>query len=403
MPPKLLGRVTAKPAADLIAAVGINVHMAYSRTPYTNVEKVQQAVQYLGITNLRDVTPMADAKAYDYLASHGSRFDFILRAETANDLPQTLQRLEGLMQRHPGCIASIEGLNEANHWPAKYKGLTGYPASIAVQRDLYAAVKASPTLRAVPVYSLTLGGAGPADYDKLGDLSDFADLGNAHIYFGNGGTPSSVWDRAYELNRRATLRLPKTVVTETGYTTSAAAPQGVNEQVQAKYLLTLLVEAWQKEVPRVFIYQLVDDSQDETNWTRGLGLYRFDWTPKAAANALHVLTSALLSSTGSQAPATGSLNYYVESSKAGTSDLLVSKANGSFDLLVWNEQKIWDGNARRELSAETVKVSLSLPQGYSKIQIVDPLNAQRRTVSANAGRFEFDLGDHPLIVELGAG
>ena len=161
--------------------------------------RVLEATQYLGIMNLRDASPTANTKPYDTLADQGRRFNFFLRAEAAGEMPQVVQRLEQMMQRHPGCIISIEGLNEANNWPAKYKELTGYPASIAVQRDLYASIKASPTLRGVPVNSLTLGGAGAADYEKLGDLSAFADQGNVHIYFGNGGTPSSIWDRAYEL------------------------------------------------------------------------------------------------------------------------------------------------------------------------------------------------------------
>jgi serralysin len=398
-PPTLLGFKEARKAADLVAALGVNVHMAYNHTPYTNVEKVQEAAKFLGIANLRDVSPMTNTHPNDTLAGHGNHFDFILRSETVNDLPQTLQRIAELQQRHPGCVASIEGLNEANNWPAKYKGQTGYPASIAVQRDLYAAVKAASGLHGVLVYSMTLGGAGIGDYEKLGDLSDYSDQGNVHIYFG-GSPPSSVWDRAFELNRHATQRLSKTVVTETGYTTSSGVPQRVDEETQAKYLLTVLVEAWQKAVPRVFIYQLVNDSLDESNWTRGLGLYRFDWTPKPSANAIHTLTTTLLSgSPAKPSNSESSLEYDISASKSGTGSLLVKKADGSFDLLVWNEQKIWDTNTHQPIPVQNVRVSLTLPQTYTRIQVVDPMNGKRQTVNVSGTRFEFDLPDHPVIIE----
>ena len=181
-------------------------------------------------------------------------------------------------------------------------------------------------------------------------------------------------------------------------------PQFVDEQVQAKYLLTLVAQAWQKGVSRVFIYQLVNDSLDESNWTRGLGLLEFDWSRKPAADAFHYLTTTLQSGSASRAASGASaLDYDISTPKAGSASLLIRKADGTFDVLVWKEQKIWDGNARKEIPADSFRVSLTLPPGYSRVQVVDPLNGRRQTVSLNSGHFEFDLGDHPLIVETAAG
>jgi hypothetical protein len=401
-PPTLMGTQEARRATDLVSSVGVVVHLTYNQTPYADTGKVQQALSYTGIGTIRDATPPPDTRPYDYLASHGIKFDFVLRAEAAPELPATVRRLEAFAQRHPGAIAAIEGLNEVNNWPAKYKGLEGFPAAIAVQRDLYAAVKSSPTLKGVPVYALTLGVAGPADYAKLGDLSKIADFGNAHIYFPKGTPPSVVWNRAYELARQPTMRLAQSVVTETGYTTSKDSPHGVDEQVQAKYLLTLVVEAWFKRVPRVYIYQLVNDSLDETNWTRGLGLYRFDWTPKPAADAFHNLTSALLPA-GSPTAATRqqpSLDLQdVRSTKDNVNSLAVRKTDGTVALIFWREQNLWDGEARKEIPTTTAQISLLLASGYSHVTVFDPLDGKRTQISPHNGRFDFDLPDHPLVIE----
>jgi hypothetical protein len=386
-----------------VDSLGVNLHLYYRGTPYANFEKVAEALSYLGISHVRDVTPLPDTRPYDYLANNGIRFDLFLRGETVNEMPQTIQRLEAFMQRHPGSIASIEGMNEVNNWPAKYKGETGFPAAIAVQRDLYSAVKASPVLHGLPVYMFTLGAGGPADYDRLGDLSSLADAGNAHIYFGNGAPPNAVWDGAYALARRSTPRLPQAVVTETGYTTSTKHPQGVDEQVQAKYTLTLVAEAWAKSVPRIFFYQLADDTAEDSDWTRKLGLYRFDWSKKPVADALHNLTSTLLAGSGTTGTNTGqtaTLNYGVSPSGDGTQSLLVRQGNGALGLILWKERKIWDGNTRKASAAEPTRTTLTLGGNYSTVEVVDPLDNSKQTVRANGGRLELDLGDHPLIVEI---
>lgn len=400
-PPTMVGFKEFRSAVELVNSLGVVAHVTYNQTPYANIEKVRQALDYTGIINVRDATPTSDTSRYDYLASHGTKFDFVLRAEAAPELTGTVQRLEAFVQRHPGAISSIEGMNEINNWPAKYKGQEGFPAAIAVQRDLYSAVKSSLTLKGVPVYGLTLGAAGPSDYARLGDLSDIADEGNAHIYFPKGAPPSSVWDRAYELARLPTPRLPQAVVTETGYTTSKDNPHGVDEQVQAKYLLTLVAQAWAKKVPRTFIYQLVNDSRDETNWTRGLGLYRFDWTAKPAAGAFHNLTGVLLSGgTSLAAKPKPSLDFDIRSTKDNVNSLAVLKQDGGLDLIIWREQKIWDGDARREIPAEPTHSSLMLPDAHSQVSLVDPLDGKRTTVPARNGRFDFDLPDHPVVVEI---
>jgi trimeric autotransporter adhesin len=406
-PPVITSPRQSVSAGELINSIGVVTHVMYNKTPYANLQKVQEALNYTGIVNVRDMSPPPDTSRYDYLASHGTRFDFVIGADAVATLSDTVHRMETFLQQHPGAISSIEGMNEINNWPAKYKGKDGFAAAVLVQQDLYKAIKASPILKSIPVYNLTLGAASPADYAKLGDLSSYADQGNAHIYFPQGGAPSTVWDKAYLTARASTLRLPAAVVTETGYTTSKNSPHGVDEATQAKYILMLLAEVWSKKVPRTFIYQLVDDSTDQSNWTAGLGLYRYDWTAKPAATAVHNLTSRLLpGGTGAvtAAAASGELanfGFALSATKNGVGSIAIQKPGGAISVLIWREQPLWDGSAKRELATDDAQVSvLPAAAGSSQATLYDPLTDKASAVTQKNGAFSLQLTDHPLLLEF---
>jgi hypothetical protein len=407
-PPVITSPRQVVSAVDLINSLGTVTHVMYNQTPYANIQKVQEALSYTGIVNVRDMAPMGDTSKLDYLAGHGTRFDFVIGANMVAALPDTVHELEVFLQKHPGSISSIEGMNEVNNWPAKYKGKDGFAAAVLVQQDLYTAVKASPILKSIPVYNLTLGAGTPSDYAKLGDLSGFADQGNAHIYFPRGAPPSAIWDKAYLGARASTPRLPAAVVTETGYTTAKNSPHGVDETTQAKYILTLIAEVWSKKVPRTFIYELVNDSQDESNWTGGLGLYRYDWTAKPAATAVHNLTSRLLPggvSAMTAAAAASSdrpnVEFALSATKNGVGSISIAKSGGAIVVLIWREQPLWDGSAKRELATDDAQVSL-MPAvgGSSQATVYDPLTNKATSVAQKNGTFSFQLTDHPLLVEF---
>jgi len=130
----------------------------------------------------------------------------VIRRETVDELPKVVASLEDFARRHPRSIVALEGLNEIKIWPANYRGDTSFAGATAVQCELYRlARKPDSPLRELPVIALTLGGASQRDHDRLGDLSDCADFGNAHVYFDT-RPPGSSWRFARELARRATAR-----------------------------------------------------------------------------------------------------------------------------------------------------------------------------------------------------
>jgi trimeric autotransporter adhesin len=392
-------------AVDATAALqrlGVVTHLDYRDTPYNDLEKVRGALSYIGLHTLRDMTPLANKRPYDALARDGFHFNFVIRSETINELPKTVAALEQFARRYPGSIVAIEGLNEIKYWPASYRGDKSFAGATAAQCELYGLVhNPASNLRELPVIALTLGGASKRDHDVLGDLSDCADVGNSHIYYG-AKPPTLSWDFARRLARQATARKPSMAVTETGYAT-IDNDQGVPEDVQAKYLLFLVSRALREDIPLTFIYQLVDD-RDRHDWSYRLGLYRHDWTPKPAAHAFHHFTRLLRGETKDAKPgkrAARGVIFALNGNTAGVESFTVRRDDGSLAILLWREIDLWDPAARKHISPRPRRVTLTIDAPAARLG--DPLTGDTvnlRTVKSPGGHgsLTVELIDRPLIV-----
>ncbi len=381
--------------------LGMVTHLDYRGTPYENLEKVRAALSYIGLDTLRDMTPLANTRPYVSLASDGFRFNFVIRSEAVNELPKTVTSLEQFARRYPGAIVAIEGLNEIKFWPASYRGDKSFAGARAAQCELYRLVhEPASNLRDLPVIALTLGGASKRDHDELGDVSDCADIGNAHIYFDQ-RPPSALWDFARNLARQATARRATMAVTETGYSTINGS-KGVPEDVQAKYLLVLAARALQEKVPLTFFYQLVDD-REERDWSYFLGFYRHDWTPRPAAHAFHHFTQALRgerndANSAGRAPALP--KFTLSGDADGVESLALRRDDGSIAILLWREVDLWDAAAQTRRVARQRRLSLTIDARGARL--VDALTgeiASLRIVKREASHssFNIDLVDRPVI------
>jgi hypothetical protein len=394
--------VDAPAATAALRRLGVVTHLDYRGTPYENLERVRGALSYIGLHTLRDMTPLANTRPYVALAEAGFRFSFVIRRETVDELPKTVASLEEFARRHPGSIVAIEGLNEIKYWPASYRGDKSFAGARAAQCELFGLVK-EPTsnLRELPVIALTLGGASERDHDVLGDLSDCADVGNSHIYYG-AKPPRSSWDFARRLARPATARKPTMAITETGYAT-IDDDKGVPEDVQAKYLLFLVSRALREDVPLTFIYQLVDD-RDKPDWSYRLGLYRHDWTPKPAAHAFHHFTRLLRGDTKAAQtgkPARPHARFALGGDSAGIESLALRRDDGSLAVLLWREVDLWDPAARKPIDPRSRRATLTIDAPAARLG--DPLTGDvvsLRGVKSIDGHksFTFELVDRPMIV-----
>ena len=199
-------------AAAFLDALGVNTHIGSE--PYNDPAKLASLLSYLGIRNVRQSSPI-DALSLSNmqaLGKLGARFDLIINGGGPVNLAGAL----GTAREMAPYLNAIEGVNEAAIWPVSYGGLGGVDAAVALQKDLYAAVKADPALSQAAVYVFTLGGVDPGAFPSIGDLSAYTDYANVHSYPPHGLRPCFVIHAAIDGGRTNAPSKP-VVLTETGY------------------------------------------------------------------------------------------------------------------------------------------------------------------------------------------
>jgi hypothetical protein len=300
---------------------------------------------------------------------------------------------DNFVANHPGAIAAIEGPNEINNFPITYNGLTGANAAIAFQNDFYAAAKADPALRDVPIYSFTLGaGAIPTGgYDAV----------SIHPYSHWGKQPWAIEQKALG----AAPSGAGVEFTELGFSTLPSNSEwGVDKLTQAKLTLNAILDAKALGVQNVYLYEHLDAYADPlgTKVVNHFGLFDINNNPKPAAVALHNLTT-ILSDTGAGAASftPSALPYTLSNLPATGSSLLLEKSNGAYDIVVWNEPQIWNSTTHSEIANASTNVTVSLGARYAEVDVFDPLSGSAPIrVLHNVSQFTVAVKDHPVIVEI---
>ncbi len=133
-----------------------------------------------------------------------------------------------------------------------------------------------------------------------------------------------------------------------------------------------------------FIYQLRDGEGGDGHE----GLFNSNSTPKLAATYIHNLTAILANKTPVVPP--GSLDYSITDQPATVHDLLIQKSDGTFELVVWDENVGGSDN-----------VTVNLGHPYPTVNIYDvtvgALPTQKLT---HSNCIPLKLSDHALIIEL---
>lgn len=397
-------------AADVLDGIGVNIHIAYSDTAYAAVDRVRGALAYAGIGHVRNLLqshigePAAGVHLEAFARTSDVRFTFVA---TDPDLPRAHAWLDRFAAQFPGRIAAVEGPNEVDHWPIGYAGLSGRPAAVRYQGDLYAAVHGDRALAGAAVYAAT--GLGAAASEDLSPVMDFA---NEHPYPRNGAPPAAHLPLEIEATHRAIAPSRPMVITETGYPTQIAHPEvgfgrdGVSEEVQARYLLDLLFDFRKAGVARTYLYELLDEKPDPAGRSIELhyGLFHGDGTPKLAATALHNLT-ALLRDGGRDAAsfAPAPLAITVTGLPESGARMTLAKADGSYLVVVWAEPPIWDAAAGRPIAPGAHAVDIALAGGARTLAVYDPLTGPARIAGPLvASHVTVTVTDHPVLIEVGA-
>ena len=397
--------VRVMPADAFLDTLAVNTHVNYTDGAYANVQNIADDLAWLGIRHVRDASPASGAapfSSYVYLAQRGIKFDFLVHG----DITESIEQIARLSAAVPGSIASVEGLNEINNWPPTYRGLTGTPAGLAVQREIYTRVHASPELAGVSVYDLTGYETKPVE-----SRANAADYANQHFYPQNGEQPS------YEANGDRWLgnaidsvkkfQLP-IVMTEFGY---FSMPQsgwymlGVDEPTQAKGILNGYMGAAAAGVKRTYVYELLDQKPDPQNKNNELhyGLFRYDNNAKPVAHAIRNLTSMLRADSVRQAngAARGALAYALSGMPASANSLLLQKKDGRFVLVLWNETPIWDRAAGTPLSSPPANVEVDFGATASRVDLYDPtVSADPLASHRDVRKLGVAIPDHPILLEV---
>jgi hypothetical protein len=390
-------------AADFIHSLGVNTHLG--NPSYDNVGLVLDQLAYIGVHHIRDwfpeqIWPLQYAQI-STLASAGVKLDALLPNINPVDLDVHIANLAAFAHAHPGVVTSVEGPNEIDASPIVYREMEGIDAVQALQKDLYAAVHGNAELAGVPVYNFTTAWLPPSAYG-IGDMSAYADNANVHGYVPNGLRPAD-WLPQTIQNFASNVPGKPIVVTETNYYT---LPQdsdwgGVNQDVQAKYGLYTALDNWKAGIAATFFYELRDQGSD-ANRENNFGLFQANGSPKSLAIALHNLTTILSD------PGAGANSFELRPLTISFSGLpctasaqLLQKSDGTSDLVVWDEQQIWDSVHHAQRAAMASDVTIFLQSSVSEVQIFDPLlSSAPVTTYHDVSQFTFHLLDAPLVLHL---
>lgn len=442
---------TARSSAAFIATLGVQTHLNYDsawgtpNSPYANLTAVEAALSYLnpngantGINTIRDAAFYGNEllklqtlgslgyKLDLFMAYDSSHTSYTAEYATIGSLISSgyVRLVEGALEVDNGAWGLVNG----DQYVAQNGGtFTGWSAAIAMQRDIYSLfhnkVPVALFSIAIPVDGAANGPAAQAAAQFGTNVASLADYGNVHFYQHNGDAPAS--PSGGELVGTVSQETGEMVgrpfvITETGFNDSGLS--GVSYKgtpdVNAKYTLDLVLDSFKVGSTLTVLYELFDDNVGytggnafEDHW----GLFNADGTPKEAAVALHNMLGVLSDTRSNSTSFTpGSLSMQISGLPSSGNTLLLQKADGVYELILWNDANIYHNGVASSVPPSNVSVGLPSP---ATIKIYDPMqNAaleagktdfltntpllQPISAYANATSALMSLTDHPIIVEI---
>lgn len=402
--------VPARPAAVFADSIGVNTHLtskwdtAYGDCPNgedagpppcpPSVARIAAALRLIGVRHIRDGIPAPYVvERFQALAAAvpGLRVNLVMSDDRAGPLREQI----GFAAPVATMVELVEGPNEPNNpgFTFRYRGKP-FPEGAAEQmRDLRDLLRQSP-LSHVPIANTGLGGGPETDADRLGVVPE-ATFGTAHAYYGVDAPRR--FTRGLVPARKMAPGRPM-LITETGNCTPPVRTDwcAVSEDVQAKYTLMALADAFEIGVVRTYLYELVDQEPDPggADIERHFGLFRTDWSPKPAAIALANLRGVLGAGSLSDSYS-GALDY----SLAGVRTVLLRRNDGAFLIMAWFDADLWDAKGQGAREVAPRPFTLRLGARPQSVMMFDPLDASRRPLG-RATEVRLELPDHPVVIEV---
>jgi hypothetical protein len=379
--------------ADFTNSIGINTHLDFGVTAYSNVSVVEAALIYLGVKQVRDAMQFTNSPTLfaQVAAATGIKYDLFLPPGTEADL---VGDLADVKQLRVSDFLSVEGRNEPDLFGP------GFQQGIADQVTLFQFARQN--LPGIPVIQESF--AGLPDYTNAGDQSAYADYGNAHTYFGTGNNPG-LGDWIGTLNGYALQATPgkPVIITESGYYTTGSTtdPHSVDLTVQAKYTLDLVLDAYQAGDVKTYLYELLDQRSGDGNSQDNFGLFNSDGTPKPAATAVRNLLTLLADAeSGASVFQVGAMTYSLAGLPSGGNSFLMEKSDGSYWLAVWHDARLSGPVTPSDTTVLPSPISINF--GFiANIKVFDPLTGTTVIQTANGvSNVTIGVPDHPVLVEI---
>src|SRR5450631_2358623 len=243
-------------ADAFVDSVGINVHLNYLDTPYSNFPRVLQALLNLGVRHVRD--GLIDTSRQGYYDAHNQLGRAGIKGTFITSPGQTRQLLLDYPRRMPDSLEAYEAPNEYDQSsdPNWVSTLTGFLTTLSQT------IKGDSRTSRFPIIGPSLTQQG--SYRTLRGICSF-DQENLHDYFagrnpgttgwGANGYGSIAWNL---LNVNTACPGKPVVTTETGYQTDRALNSAIPEEVAAKYVQRVLLEQWLNGIQRTYLYELLD-------------------------------------------------------------------------------------------------------------------------------------------------
>jgi hypothetical protein len=390
---------TAWAADAFVDSIGVNTHLAYQGTSYSNyVGIVKPRLIESGIRHIRDAFPFAAQLEYQQaildLGSSGIHTLLVCQPNTnliVADFPKILLSLTN-------AVEMIEGPNESDSIPFVYKGFKFPAGARAFQNDLYAVIKAQPELKTLPVIMASMGN--PDNAIRLGTLFS-ADYANTHCYTG-GTMPGYRWN--WFRDCALTNFVGPIMATECGYhnavnQTDKLWIRGVSEKAAGNYITRMLAEHFLRGVQRTYLYELLDERPLPQYSEANFGLLRFNGSAKPAFTGVKNLISILSDSGPSFVPST--LDYSVNAEDIPVRHLLLQKRNGKFFLLLWLNTESFSLREKRDIQVEPRVTRLIFGKTIKRARTFVPI-AGLSPVAEFISKDEMlvQVPDHLVVLEI---
>jgi len=370
-----LNSVDAVWSQQVVAHIGVNIHLSFYNTPYKKFEEiVVPGLNDLGIKFVRDVFPKNNIfnKLYVQrlakLCDKGYKLSLVVFDETNPNYSIDFDTADKFINSLNGCVGILEGVNEPNLKPIKNWALI----TKVSQGKLYSFIKNKELDVAKPIV------AGPSLWgdsaQAIGNISSIVDLGNWHTYSG-GRNPESTEDKdgsIYSYIKQAGLIYgpKKILITEDGYHSGMDVPKNKHRptpnDIIAIYLPRLVLLHQELGIYQTYIYELIDTKNNglidpESNF----GLIDYQGRKKPQFYSIKNLIDIFSDETGGKCAENSAFSIFFKS-VANIKVQLFCKSKNRWLVTFWQPLPSWDPESREYIPVSPQKIEFGFPNSADR-------------------------------------